>query len=63
MVIMAMVRDPLCHIFGSEVINLFDIKYDIEDKKRQLMEAAEAKAEKKRADEAKERAEQRLSGN
>lgn len=47
-------------IFGSDVINLFDIKYDVEAKKRQLMEAAEAKAEKKRAEEAKERAEQRM---
>ncbi len=47
-------------IFGSDVINIFDIKYDVEEKKRQLMEAAEAKAEKKRADEAKERAEQRM---
>ena len=47
-------------IFGSDVINIFDIKYDVEDKKRQLMEAAEAKAEKKRAEEAKERAEQRM---
>ena len=49
-------------IFGSDVINLFDIKYDVEDKKRQLMEAAEAKAEKKRAEEARERAEHRLAG-
>ena len=49
-------------IFGSEVINLFDIKYDIEDKKRQLMEAAEAKAEKKRLEEAKERAEKNMAG-
>ncbi|HAL31656.1 MAG TPA: hypothetical protein DIS68_06660 [Lachnospiraceae bacterium] len=47
-------------IFGSDVINLFDIKYDVEAKKKQLMEAAEAKAEKKRAEEAKERAEQRM---
>ena len=47
-------------IFGSDVINLFDIKYDVEAKKKQLMEAAEAKAEKKRADEARERAEQRI---
>jgi hypothetical protein len=47
-------------IFGSDVINLFDIKYDVEAKKKQLMEAAEAKAEKKRADEARERAEQRM---
>mgnify|MGYP002859271193 CR=1 FL=1 len=47
-------------IFGSDVINIFDIKYDVEEKKRQLMEAAEAKAEKKRADEARERAEQRM---
>ncbi|MBO6146993.1 MAG: hypothetical protein IJ827_03725 [Lachnospiraceae bacterium] len=47
-------------IFGSDVINIFDIKYDVEDKKRQLMEAAEAKAEKKRAEEAKERAEHRM---
>ena len=49
-------------IFGSEVINLFDIKYDIEDKTRQLMEAAEAKAEKKRLEEAKERAEKNMAG-
>lgn len=49
-------------IFGSDVINIFDIKYDVEEKKRQLMEAAEAKAEKKRADEAKERAEARMAG-
>ena len=47
-------------IFGSDVINLFDIKYDVEAKKKQLMEAAEAKAEKKRAEEAKGRAEQRM---
>ena len=47
-------------IFGSDVINLFDIKSDVEAKKKQLMEAAEAKAEKKRAEEAKERAEQRM---
>ncbi|MBQ9360318.1 MAG: hypothetical protein IJT96_04710 [Lachnospiraceae bacterium] len=49
-------------IFGSDVINIFDIKYDVEDKKRQLMEAAEAKAEKKRAEEAKERADKGLAG-
>lgn len=49
-------------IFGSDVINIFDIKYDVEEKKRQLMEAAEAKAEKKRADEARERAEARMAG-
>ena len=49
-------------IFGSEVINIFDIKYDVEDKKRQLMEAAEAKAEKKRAEEAKEHAVNKMGG-
>ena len=43
-------------IFGSDVINIFDIKYDVEDKKRQLMEAAEARAEQRRVEEAKERA-------
>ncbi|MCR5747293.1 MAG: hypothetical protein K6G03_06255 [Lachnospiraceae bacterium] len=49
-------------IFGSDVINIFDIKYDVEEKKKQLMEAAEAKAEKKRLDEARERAEHRMVG-
>lgn len=43
-------------IFGSDVINIFDIKYDVEDKKRQLMEAAEARAEQRRVEEAKARA-------
>ena len=47
-------------IFGSDVINLFDIKYDVEEKKRQLMEAAEARAEKKRVDEARARAEESM---
>ena len=49
-------------IFGSDVINLFDIKYDIEDKKRQLIEAAEAKAEKKRAEEAQKHAISDMTG-
>ncbi|MBO6112795.1 MAG: hypothetical protein J6P45_07080 [Lachnospiraceae bacterium] len=43
-------------IFGPDVIGIFDIKYDVEAKKQEMIAAAEARAEERRKQEMKEQA-------
>ena len=43
-------------IFGADVVGLFDIKYDIEAKKQEMIAAAEARAEERKKQEMKEQA-------
>ena len=43
-------------IFGPDVIGIFDIKYDVEAKKQELIAAAEARAEERKKQELKEQA-------
>ncbi len=43
-------------IFGSEVISIFDIKYDVEKKKQEMIAAAQARAEERKKQEMKETA-------
>ncbi len=43
-------------IFGPDVIGIFDIKYDVEKKKQEMIAAAEARAEERKKQEMKEQA-------
>lgn len=49
-------------IFGPEVIELFDIKYDVEAKKQAIIASQQAKAEEKKRDAAKQEAIKNMIG-
>jgi len=49
-------------IFGPDVIGIFDIKYDVEKKKQEMIAAAEARAEERRKQEMKETAIKNMTG-
>ena len=48
-------------IFGPDVVNLFDIKYDIEGRREALREKQEAAKAEKRRKEAEERARENMA--